>query len=124
MNLFLDKDHANPVLLTLLFSFLLVTSHSPIEDESFLIRFNTFDKELFRLFKNDPEKLASLRKHFQEFLNNNLEHHTINWDLIGNVYDEERHRTDDSLGQTVLAVESALITGRTCQRAKVRTSNE
>ena len=118
------ENHADASLKTLLFSFLLVTSHSPIEDESFVMRFNTFDKELFRLFKNDPEKLTSLRTHIQEFLNARLENHKINWDLIGNVYDEELHRTDDSIGQTVLAVEAALITGKTCQRAKVRTSNE
>ena len=104
------------------FSFLAVVMHSPMEDENFLFRFNIFDRELFQSYKNTPEVLNELREKFQKYFNENLENHQVKWDMLGDAYNDEIHITDDSKGNSVVLVESALITGTYSQRASVRTS--
>ena len=96
--------------------------HSPMEDENFLFRFNIFDRELFQSYKNTPEVLNELREKFQKYFNEHLENHQVKWNMLGDAYNDEIHITDDSKGNTVVLVESALITGTYSQRASVRTS--
>lgn len=104
------------------FSFLAVVMHSPMEDENFLFRFNIFDRELFKSYKNTPEVLNELREKFQNYFNKHLENHQVKWNMLGDAYNDEIHITDDSKGNSVVLVESALITGTYSQRASVRTS--
>ena len=109
--------------LALLFSFLAVVSREQIEDRLFLERFRVFDKELYSLYKNEPDLLAAKRKIYQDAINKRLKEHSVHWDIVGEKYNDEHHYTEDSDGNKVLEVIFAQILGPIYrQRATVRTS--
>jgi len=109
-------------MIPVLYSLMTVVSHDPIEDNDFLTRFNALDRELYAALSFNESLLEESRKKIQTFLNAKLKAHKIQWDLIGLPYDEESHMTDDSKGNTIVRVLSALITGPYSQRATVKTS--
>ncbi len=106
---------------SVIYAFLVVSMHHPLEDNDFLRRFSLFDKELYDAFKKDRNLLEKVRGRFQDFLNKRLEQHQIKWDMLHTPFDENLHISDDRHGNTVLEVITALVTGSHSQRARVRT---
>lgn len=117
-----ESGEVEKTMVPVLYSLMIVISHEPIEDNDFLTRFNALDRELYAALWFNESLLEEVRKRIQNFLNAKLKAHQIKWDLIGLPYDEELHMTDDSKGNTIVRVLSALVSGTYSQRATVKTS--
>ncbi|MCQ2394660.1 MAG: hypothetical protein MJ249_10270 [Kiritimatiellae bacterium] len=98
---------------------------SESESKSLLLVFDRLDAELYVLYSDAPDELEKRRQVCKTVLESRFPGYVITWDLVGSQYCEDFHSTNDTSGNTVTAVVSALVTqketGRIFRRAKVRT---
>lgn len=111
----------------ILYLYLALVAAEPIEGSRFVARFDLFDKELYRLLKDEAKRLQEVRAQFAEDLNARLLATWVTWNLLNESYDEKKFKTNDSTGTRVQEVVSALIMkrdGGVLRRAEVRTDIE